>query len=195
MSKFIIYNMDVMDALKRIEPESVDCIITSPPYWGLRDYGVKGQLGLEVHSQEYIKKMVEVSQGLWRVLKPTGSYWLNCGDTYFGSWGNMTREQVKDYPKGRPPQSFPQKEVWLQPKQKMLMPHRLAIALQEDGWILRNDCVWHKPSHMPSPVRDRLTNSFEFVFHFVKSNKPNYFVNRETKECVDKRTKRNKEGI
>ena len=228
MSEYTLYNMDVLDALKLMEPASVDCIVTSPPYWGLRDYGTgswKGghpdcehkpannpgpnasvgntkkkigrqpfrdvcgicgavredlQIGLEPHPRDWIAKMVEVSRGLKLVLKPGGSYWLNVGDTYCGSASGSSRDEtavgggtnkLKEFKKqGRISQpKF--KDLWLQPKQKMLMPHRLAIALQDDGWILRNDIVWHKPSHMPCSVRDRLTNSFEFVFHFVKARK------------------------
>ena len=171
---FKIYNMDVFEGLKRIELNSVDCVVTSPPYWNLRDYGIEGQIGLEKHPKEYIENLVKVFKEIKKVLKLTGSVWLNMGDVYFGSWGNMSREQTKDYPKGRPPSSFPQDDVWLQPKQKMLMPHRLAIAMQEDGWILRNEIIWHKPSHMPSSVQDRLTNSFEYLFHFVKKKKYYY---------------------
>lgn len=172
--------MDVIEGLKRIQEagEMVDCIMTSPPYWGLRDYGVDGQLGLEKHPKEYIENLVKVFRESKKVLKDSGSLWLNLGDTYFGSWGNMSREQTKDYPKGRPPSSYAQKDVWLKPKQKMLIPHRTAIALQDDGWLLRNEVIWHKPSHMPSSVRDRLSNSFEYLFHFVKQKK--YFYDLDS---------------
>lgn len=93
---FKVYNMDVFEELKQIEKHSVDCVLTSPPYWGLRDYGVKGQIGLEEHPLEFIKKMVQVFGETKRVLKPEGSLWLNLGDTYFGSWGNMSREPKKE---------------------------------------------------------------------------------------------------
>jgi DNA modification methylase len=179
MTQFQIHNCDVIEGLQRIEKETIDCIITSPPYWGLRDYGVSKQIGLEPHPQQWINKMVQVSQELKRVLKPSGSYWLNVGDTYFTHASGSkkyshnfkeadvaAKEGIGTFNKPRPDGS-----QWLKEKQKMLMPHRLAIALQDDGWILRNDCVWHKPSHMPSSVQDRLTNSFEFVFHFVKQRK------------------------
>lgn len=166
----------------------MDCVITSPPYWGLRDYGVEGQIGLEKHPQEYISKMVRIFGEVKKVLKPTGSVWLNVGDTYCGaatssSTGKKDFGKIrKGYPidksldgKGCSPNHkniiWRNPTNWLQPKQKMLMPHRLAIAMQEDGWILRNDIVWHKPSHMPSSVKDRLTNSFEYLFHFVQKRK------------------------
>jgi DNA modification methylase len=184
MSCFTLYNMDVLKALQQIKPESVDCVITSPPYWGLRDYGVEGQIGLEEHPKQWIEKMVEVSRGLRRVLKPSGSFWLNVGDTYYGSAsgkGAVVNQETISAGSGQD-LGMPKKSIrtgnfdggWMQPKQKMLMPHRLAIALQDDGWVLRNDVVWHKPSHMPSSVKDRLTNSFEYVFHFVIQKKYYY---------------------
>jgi len=176
---FKVFIGDVFEALKLIPAESVDCIVTSPPYWGLRDYGVDGQIGLEPTPQLYIKHLVQVSQELKRILKPSGSYWLNLGDTYCGGHKggsiynkkqeNKMRSQVPQYDKGRP-QSKPTVSFMIE-KQKLLMPHRVAIALQDAGWICRNDVVWFKPSHMPSSVKDRLTNSFEFVFHFVKRRK------------------------
>jgi len=185
-AQFVLYNMDVLKALERIEKGSVDCVVTSPPYWGLRDYGCEGQIGLEPHPQEWIKKMVQVSRELRRVLKPSGSYWLNVGDTYYGGAPDNKgfNERVGNKPGNKKQEvkrpNLIAKGGYLQPKQKMLMPHRLAIALQDDGWILRNDVVWHKPSHMPSSVRDRLTCSFEFVFHFVKQRK--YFYDLDAKE-------------
>jgi len=172
--KFTIYNADVFDGLKCIESNSVDCVVTSPPYFRLRDYGVEGQIGLEGNPKEWIQKMVAVMREVRRVLKPTGSAWLNVGDTYFAK---RPKDNVKDdyYGPGRdgghPTSMVPDGSGWLQPKQKMLMPHRLAIALQDDGWIVRNDVCWFKPSHLPSSVKDRLTNSFEFIFHLVKSKK------------------------
>jgi DNA modification methylase len=206
VKQFTIYNMDVTDALRKMPAESVDCVMTSPPYWGLRDYGVKGQIGLEPHPQEYIKRMVNVFQYVRHVLKPTGSVWLNMGDTYGGScggWGATKKSEtgIQDVTRGyfgsskqRPPQAGNFKENWLKPKQKLLMPHRLAIAMQDDGWILRNDVVWHKPSHMPSSVRDRLSNSFEFVFHFVKQRKYYYDLDAIRVPCQQSTIKRNEYG-
>jgi len=169
-----LYNMDVLEALKLMEDESIDMVMTSPPYWGLRDYGVEGQIGLEDHPIKFIEKMVEVFSIIRKKLKKTGSVYLNLGDTYFGSWGNTSREQKRDEPIGRPPQSFSQKDNWLQPKQLLGMPWRVAIAMQNDGWILRNDIIWQKPNPMPSSVKDRLNNTFEHIFHLVKSRKYYY---------------------
>lgn len=188
---FKIFNLDVFNGLKQIKSNSVDCIVTSPPYWGLRDYGVDGQLGLEKHPKEYIENLVKVFRETKKVLKDSGSLWLNLGDSYFGGKGKSSYEtegqlqerinsdktlqkQPQTIKFDRPSDIAKIDGRWLQAKQKMLMPHRVAIAMQDDGWILRNDIVWHKPSHMPSPVRDRLTNSFEYLFHFVKQKKYYY---------------------
>lgn len=197
---FKIYNMDVFDGLKAMQNnnEMVDCVMTSPPYWGLRDYGIEGQLGLESHPKEYIENLVKVFRETKKVLKDSGSLWLNLGDTYFGSGGaggdyndgglkegqpKYKQGQISKYPDKKYASRGRSKELtgsvsdgsnWLKNKQKMLMPHRVAIDLQDDGWILRNDIVWHKPSHMPSSVQDRLTNSFEYLFHFVKQKKYYY---------------------
>ena len=179
--QFRVLNCDVFQGLKKLQEEEikVDCIVTSPPYWGLRDYGVEGQLGLEKHPQEYINNLVNVFRESKKVLKDSGSLWLNLGDTYFSKSSSDRNGlgELKVGKKGRERIEIKrdlEKTNWLQTKQKMLMPHRVAIALQEDGWVLRNDVVWHKPSHMPSSVRDRLTNSFEFMFHFVKQKKYYY---------------------
>lgn len=195
MTDFVLYNMDVLKALQQIKPESVDCVITSPPYWGLRDYGIEGQIGLEEHPQQYIDKMVQVFAAVKKVLKPTGSLWLNLGDTYCNTGSNPTGGEGNTCQVGNTKKGIQRRAIavpngnWLQPKQKMLMPHRTAIALQEDGWILRNDIVWHKPSHMPSSVKDRLTNSFEYVFHFVKQKKYYYDLDaiREPHTCKENR--------
>lgn len=197
--------MDIQEGLKQLANESIDMVITSPPYsflsevWGLRDYGIEGQIGLEKHPQKYIDKLVKIFGVMKKKLKKTGSVYINLGDTYFGSWGNMSKEQEKDYPEGRPPQSFPIKEKWLRPKQLMGMPWRVAIALQDDAWILRNCIIWHKPNPMPSSVKDRLTNTYEFLFHFVRNRKYYYDldeIREPTKYKNRKQLKQsNKQGV
>lgn len=124
--------------------------MTSPPYWALRDYGTQGQLGLEPDFQEYISKLLEVFDGLKRVLKRTGSFYLNLGDTY-------SRGRV------------------IPAKCMIGIPWRAALALINKGWILRNDVIWHRPNSMPSSVKDRLSNTYEHIFHFVKSKR--YYYN------------------
>lgn len=187
---------DWVELSKQLNDESIDMIMTSPPYWGLRDYGIEGQIGLEEHPNLFIKKLVEGFAILKKKLKKTGSLYLNLGDTYFGSishsdWSGTSRDNFYNIPKfkakrtGEPDPKLPErlrareqfkgkKSNWLQPKQLMLMPSRVAIAMQEDGWILRNDIIWHKPNPMPSSVKDRLNTTFEHVFHFVKSRKYYY---------------------
>jgi len=130
----------------------------------------KCQLGLEPHPSLYIEHLVEIFHEVRRVLKSTGSLWIVIGDTYYGSGG-----AGGDYSKGglregqeKYRQNHKAKSKWLQPKQKLMMPARVAIALQEDGWILRNEIVWHKPNNMPESVRDRLTRTWESIFFFVK---------------------------
>jgi DNA modification methylase len=173
---------DCVEIMKPLPTEYIDLTMFSPPYWGLRDYGVKGQLGLEGHPTEYIVKMVQICQEIKRLLKRSGSMYVVIGDTYFG--GNGTYGKPKDWQDLHMHQNYPEGEFfkqrnklasnWLQPKQLMGIPWRLAMALQEDGWILRNDIIWNKPNHMPSSVRDRLTNAYEHIFHFVKSRKYYY---------------------
>lgn len=160
-------------------------------YWGLRDYSVDGQIGLESHPNLWIEKMVVVCREVRRVLKKTGSMYLNVGDTYFGGKGQSGRKdhnleqrraegrtlQKREWTlmnQDAPQDICKQDGGWLQPKQLLLMPSRLAIALQDDGWILRNDIIWHKPNHMPSSVKDRLTNSYEHIFHFVQARRYYY---------------------
>jgi len=136
----------------------------------------KGQLGLEPHPNMFINNLVEIFRELKRVLKKTGSFYLNIGDTYYAT-SAVTKDKWKHKKSiGTPEKSnYVYDEKWLQPKQLMLIPSRLAIAMQEDGWILRNDIIWHKPNPMPTSVKDRLNNTYEHVFHFVKSRK--YYYN------------------
>ena len=226
---------DVKEVLKSFPEESIDLIIFSPPYWGLRDYGEdtvtiwdgdpecehdwyetvddvegytskkrrqhgikrgthpdkwsrrirkygfcrkcgawRGQLGLEPHPQMYINHMVTICRELKRVLKRSGSMYIDLGDAYFASTRrDRDRKLVKD---AGIDFKFPKEDgEWLRPKQKLLIPFRIAIALQEDGWIIRNDIIWHKPNAMPSSVKDRLNVTHEYIFHCVKSRR--YYYN------------------
>jgi len=141
-----IYQGDVLEVLKTLPDECVNTIITSPPYYGLRNYGEKGQIGLENSFGEYLDKILAITRELKRVLKPTGVMFWNHGDCYGG----------------RPTSS----------KCLLMQPERLAIRMiDEQGWILRNSIVWFKPNHMPSPVKDRFANAYESVFMLVKKKK------------------------
>lgn len=164
-----LYEGDAAQILSALDDNSVDCIVTSPPYYGQRDYGVDGQLGLEDSPQGYIDNLVAVFRQARRVLKPKGSLWVNIGDTYWSGKGRPHGEDAKQ--KERRfcrPQDKSGKKPWCAPKQLLLIPHRFAIAMQDDGWIVRNDNVWHKPAPMPDPVNDRCALTHEYVFHFVK---------------------------
>ena len=138
---------DSLEVLKTFESESVDCIITSPPYWGLRDYGVEGQLGLEKTPEEYVIKLVEIFREAKRVLKNEGTLWLNLGDSYStpkegNTETNKNKTRVTDsFKKELPP--------GMKPKNLVGIPWRVAFTLQADGWYLRQDIIWAKPNPMP----------------------------------------------
>lgn len=236
--------------------DSIDLVVTSPPYWGLRDYGApplvyggdpecdhqwdetiflpkkeggiksstlgdetwdnsksdesvarsikrsfvdesksnfcvkcgawRGQLGLEPHPQMFIDHIVEISNEIKRVIKPRGSFWLNLGDTYCGSgkgrgsgdWVKNSKNLYSDPDATHPKPIKLEKTNWLQTKQLLGIPWRIAIALQNEGWILRNCVIWYKPNHMPESVKDRLTKSYEFFFFFVKQQKYHFNLDR-----------------
>ena len=143
---------DCLEQMAHIESQSVQTCVTSPPYWGLRDYGHDGQMGLEKTPDEYVAKMVEVFAEVRRVLKDDGTLWLNLGDSY-----------------------------GLKPKNLIGIPWRVAFALQADGWYLRQDIIWAKPNPMPEPVKDRCTKSHEYLFLLSKSPKY-YFDSESMRE-------------
>jgi len=169
---------DCRAVLRIIPDESVHCVVTSPPYWGLRDYGVGGQLGLEPTYQEYVANMVEVFREVRRVLRKDGTLWLNLGDSYAPGAG-----KVGDRPGGgsqgdnwqgatTSPNRMPQ--PGLKPKDLCGIPWRVAFALQADGWYLRQDIIWNKPSPMPESVTDRCTKAHEYIFLLAKSHRYYY---------------------
>ncbi len=229
---------DCREVMKTFPDDCIDLVVTSPPYWGLRDYGPEtvqvwgglpncdhewgeslpvtspsntnigfekrsrenfrggghkpnaiakkhrpsdagkfcsqcgawfGGLGLEPHPQMFIDHLVEICREIRRVLKPTGTFWCNLGDSYYGSHAGKIPQAKNPNVKIPEPPSGKADGNWLQPKQKLMMPSRVAIALQNDGWILRSDIIWHKPNHMPSSVKDRLTTAYEHVFLLVKA--------------------------
>lgn len=181
-----IYNMDCMEGLAKIEDNTIDCCITSPPYWGLRDYGVDGQIGLEETPEEYVAKMVEIFREVRRVLKPEGTLWLNLGDSY---WANRSQNGLSyENTTGK---SLPYMlrsggagHAQLKPKDLCGMPWRVALALQADGWWLRQDIIWNKPNPMPESVTDRCTKAHEYIFLLTKS--AHYYYDREAikESCV-----------
>jgi len=171
-----IINADVIDGLKSLEDNSIDCIITSPPYYQLRDYGFSEQWGLEKTYQEYLDKMISFMAECKRVIKSTGSIWINLGDTYGTISGNMKQGNVNEnkikYSGNIENYTKPENME----KCLMLIPHRFAIrCIDELGLILRNDIIWAKPNGMPESVTDRFSKKHEFFFFFVKSKR--YYFN------------------
>ena len=166
---------DVIEKLKEIETGTVQCVVTSPPYWGLRNYQVDGQLGLEETPEEYVEKMVEVFRQIKRVLKHDGTVWLNLGDSYAGPKGNNRGEGAGGGQKRGELMGFGNIKTkvphGLKTKDLIGIPWRVAFALQQDGWYLRQDIIWHKPNPMPESVQDRCTKSHEYIFLLTKSAK------------------------
>lgn len=168
-----IHTGDATETLSELPDSSVHMMMTSPPYFGLRDYGVDGQIGLEESLDEYIAELVDVFREVRRVLRPDGSAWLNLGDSYAGSGRGSWEEPTDDVKESYVPSDLPERNDRLGRKNKMLVPHRVAIALQDDGWIVRNDVTWVKPNPMPSSVKDRLNTTTEQVFHLTPE--PDYW--------------------
>tara|TARA_R110000850_G_scaffold266183_1_gene396405 strand:+ start:53 stop:970 length:918 start_codon:yes stop_codon:yes gene_type:complete len=171
---------DCREVLKTMPEKTYHTCVTSPPYWGLRDYGEDNQLGLEETPQEYVANLVEVFREVRRVLRDDGTVWLNLGDSYSSGGRKTTTNQTvrgdTDYGVTRPP-------VYkgIKPKDLVGIPWRVAFALQEDGWYLRQDIIWNKPNPMPESVKDRCTKSHEYIFLLSKS-KNYYFDNESIKE-------------
>lgn len=173
---------DNLALLKRVPDESVQCCITSPPYWALRDYGVEGQIGLEETPQEYIEKLVEVFDQVHRVLRKDGTLWLNMGDksARSGRGGIGRASTLSGSHRGQNESRKPKTTrvaAGFKPKDILGLPWRLAFALQDAGWYLRSDIIWHKPNVQPESVRDRPTRAHEYVFLLSKSQK--YFYDFE----------------
>src|SRR3990167_9805802 len=163
---------DTLEVLKTFPDEFVDCVVTSPPYWGLRDYGVDGQMGLEPHFNEYMEKLIAIFDEIKRVLKKEGTIFVNLGDTYSGNKEGKTDAKVSNYLKNTTTRLH--KKAVIQEKSLCQIPSRFALRMTENGWILRNTIIWHKKNAMPSSVLDRFTNKYEQVFFFTK-NKKYYF--------------------
>ena len=171
---------DCLSLLPTLDAQSVQCVVTSPPYYGLRDYGVDGQIGLEQTPAEYIGKLVAVFREVWRVLKDDGTLWLNLGDSYTtgGSGQNFSAEHgstanstttIGGYGHRR------QNPVAGMPTKNLVgVPWRVALALQADGWYLRSDIIWNKPNPMPESVTDRPTKAHEYIFLMAKQERYYY---------------------
>ena len=188
----MIYHGDARNVLPTLDAESVQCVVTSPPYWGLRDYGIDNQIGLESTPDDYVQTMVEVFREVKRVLRDDGTLWLNLGDSYAGSgkgqMGDGTSANINNKQstnKGSSTGGLPTDYGHMKPKDLVGIPWRVAFALQADGWYLRSDIVWAKGvsfcpdysgSVMPESVTDRPTKSHEYLFLLTKSARYYYDV-------------------
>lgn len=183
MTKDAIITGDSLEVLKTLPDQCVHCCVTSPPYWGLRDYGVTGQMGLEKTPEEFIEKMVALFREVRRVLRDDGTLWINIGDSYahngaaYGSKkSTLEGRQTEDIEMGMA-KRFVKKGLGLKSKDLVGIPWLLAFALRADGWYLRQDIIWSKPNPMPESINDRCTKSHEYIFLLSKSEK--YFFDQE----------------
>ena len=177
--------------LKSFPNESIDCVITSPPYWGLRDYGIKGQLGLEPTIQEYVEKLCDVFDEVRRVLKESGTVWINIGDTYSSNHGGGKQLKVNpEVTRQLRAAKDRTRNSKLPAKSLCQIPSRVALEMTNRGWILRNEIIWHKPNCMPSSVKDRFTVDFEKFFFFVKSSRYYFAQQFEQLRNKDRLTRR-----
>lgn len=204
-----IHNLDAKELLSQLPDDSIHCVVTSPPYWSLRDYGVEGQMGMEDSAAEFVSGMVALFEEVRRVLRPDGVCWVNMGDSYVAApAGTPSKDYIVNQTKGDgayarryrnnhagtldKANDARQQTGWngtgLAPKNRLGMPHRLVFGLQYAGWIWRDEVIWHKPNPMPESARDRTTKSHEYVFMLTK--RPNYWYDaeaiREPQESADR---------
>lgn len=187
-----LLNGDAIAMQKTIPDKSINCCVTSPPYYGLRDYGVAGQIGLEASPEEFIASLIAVFSETWRILRDDGTLWINMGDSYASQAGGYSETHKRG--QGRissrsmeatvkhrnrvPPEGY-------KPKDLMGMPWRLAFALQAEGWYLRSDIIWHKTNPIPESVTDRPTKSHEYIFLLTKSQKYYYDAESIRESCSE----------
>lgn len=185
---------DAREVLKKFPASSFQCVVTSPPYWGLRDYGIKGQIGAEMDINDYVTDLVQLFREVRRVLNPDGTFWLNIGDSYTSGGRTWRDSDVKN--KGRAMDYRAPTPTGLKPKDLIGVPWKLAFALQNDGWYLRSDIIWNKPNCQPESVKDRPTRSHEYIFLFSKSEKYYYDWQSIQEPALDsKQKKKNRRTI
>jgi DNA modification methylase len=166
-----LHHGDSLEVLRTLPDQSVDCCVTSPPYFGLRDYGIEGQYGLEASPAEYVETMRALFAEVRRVLADDGTLWLNLGDSYNTSGTRQGHAGSATVGEKSHAKWYGGNQTGLPEKNLMGMPWRVAFALQDDGWILRNAIIWHKPNAMPESVTDRLSTRYEHVFMFSKNKR------------------------
>jgi site-specific DNA-methyltransferase (cytosine-N4-specific) len=168
----IVLHDNALHALGKYPDNTFQACVTSPPYWGLRDYGIENQIGAEMDLDEYIKKLVAVFKEVFRVLTSDGTFWLNIGDSYTS--GGRTWRDTDKKNKGRGMSYRAPTPEGLKPKDLIGVPWRVAFALQAEGWHLRSDIIWHKPNCQPESVKDRPTRAHEYLFLLTKSERYYY---------------------
>ncbi|MBC7347981.1 MAG: site-specific DNA-methyltransferase, partial [Clostridia bacterium] len=188
---------DALTALRELPDETIQTCVTSPPYWGLRDYGIQGQIGVEMDFCEYLDKLVKVFREVKRVLKPDGTFWLNVGDGYT-SGGRTYRAPDKKTDNGRVVRGLPFRPptpAGLKPKDLLGLPWRLAFLLQDDGWYLRADIIWFKPNVLPESVKDRPTIAHEYIFLLTKNEHYHYDYQAILEPAASGQGVRNKRSV
>ena len=166
---------DTRDVIRSLPDDTFHCVITSPPYWGVRDYGIMGQIGAEPDLNDYVRNLVAVFAEVRRVLHPEGTFWLNIGNTYTSGGRKWRQEDSKN--KGRAMSYRPPTPEGLKKKDLIGVAWLLAMACQKEGWYLRNDIIWYKPNCQPESVKDRFTVAHEYLFLFSKSER--YFFDQD----------------
>lgn len=170
----VVLEGDTRSVIQSIPNDTVQCVITSPPYWGVRDYGMDGQIGAEPDLDDYITTLSTVFDEVYRVLRPDGTFWLNIGNTYTSGGRKWRQKDAKN--KGRAMTYRPPTPKGLKKKDLIGVAWMVALACQRNGWYLRNDIIWHKPNCQPESVKDRLTVAHEYLFLFTKSER--YYFNQ-----------------
>ena len=179
---FLLINSDAVIGMQLFDAGLFDCCVTSPPYYGLRDYGIAGQIGHEKSPDEYVARLVEVFREVKRVLKGSGTLWLNLGDSYISNAATAKGRTAFESERGSDTPTINQKYQGrvayrgdgLKPKDLIGIPWRVAFALQADGWWLRQDIIWAKPNPMPESVKDRCTKAHEYLFLLTKNQRYYY---------------------
>ena len=201
MSNGLFYKFlvgDVFDWLEELEDESVDLVLTSPPYYQLRDYGFDEQIGQESTPEEYVEVMGKLHDEIYRVLKPTGSFWLNIGDSYgtttgSGQYGNLGRSKYQEVTSEA---AKLRRAIKGEYKSLLMIPEQVALRTKESGFTLRNKVIWYKPNHLPSSIKDRLTCSWEYIYFFTKEHSGYTFnlddIREPIKESTAKKVRRAK---
>lgn len=180
-----VHCINALTLLRGLPDNFVHCVVTSPPYFGLRDYGVSGQVGLESTPQAFVQRLVEIFREVRRVLRKDGTCWLNLGDSYVSNGDQSPAGSTKQASNRGANAAGRNIKLSLPDKNLLMIPARVAIGLQDDGWILRSDIIWNKPNPMPESVTDRPTKSHEYVYLLVKSQRYHYDADAIKEDAVE----------